>query len=185
MPIAQYRLHENELRQMIEVDLLTQEEAAARLGIDRTTVQRWCTRFGLRTQRNGPRGGAGHPNWLGGRVIRKGYVYIHAPDHPNASKSRQVSEHRLVMEAKIGRYLDRKEVVHHVDGDPMNNHPDNLVLFGDNGDHLRHDLAGQTPNWSAEGRTRIAAGIRKAAAIHRHIKSDDDLRILSTDHPPS
>ena len=38
-------------------------------------------------------------------------------------------EHRVVMEQMIGRPLKKGEVVHHIDGDPHNNRPDNLQLI--------------------------------------------------------
>jgi hypothetical protein len=41
------------------------------------------------------------------------------------------------MEQKIGRYLKKEEVVDHIDGLHLNNHQDNLRLFGHNKDHLR------------------------------------------------
>lgn len=45
-------------------------------------------------------------------------------------------EHRVVAEQKIGRPLGRGEVVHHIDGDKHNNHPDNLLVISQ-ADHLR------------------------------------------------
>lgn len=36
---------------------------------------------------------------------------------------------RLVAEAKIGRPLEDSEQVHHIDGDPLNPHPDNLEVL--------------------------------------------------------
>ncbi|QDH93760.1 HNH endonuclease [Corynebacterium phage StAB] len=38
-------------------------------------------------------------------------------------------EHRVVAEGKIGRPLRPGEIVHHVDGDKRNNHPDNLQVM--------------------------------------------------------
>lgn len=38
-------------------------------------------------------------------------------------------EHRVVAEQKIGRKLKRGEIVHHIDGNKSNNHPDNLEVM--------------------------------------------------------
>ncbi len=53
-------------------------------------------------------------NWRGGRTItRDGYVSIYQPNHPLVTKRGYVLEHRLVIEKHLGRYLTRKEIVHH------------------------------------------------------------------------
>lgn len=38
-------------------------------------------------------------------------------------------EHRVIAEEKIGRKLKRGEIVHHIDGNKANNHPDNLQVM--------------------------------------------------------
>lgn len=43
-------------------------------------------------------------------------------------RENKVLEHRAVMEKKLGRKLTSEEIVHHIDGNKLNNHPDNLVL---------------------------------------------------------
>ena len=37
--------------------------------------------------------------------------------------------HRVVMEEKLGRSLLSGEIVHHIDGNKRNNHPDNLTVM--------------------------------------------------------
>jgi hypothetical protein len=64
-------------------------------------------------------------------------VRVLDPDHPDADPRGYVSEHRLVMEKKIGRRLRDGEVVHHVDGDTANNDPSNLELFSSHSEHMR------------------------------------------------
>jgi len=81
-------------------------------------------------------------SWKGGKTIRQGgYIYIHTPNHP-FKKQNYVFEHRLVMEKHIGRHLDPKEVVHHINGNPSDNRLENLMLFANNAEHKKfHHLA--------------------------------------------
>lgn len=52
-------------------------------------------------------------------------------------------EHRYVMEQHLGRKLETSEVVHHIDGDRLNNNIDNLEVMSV-GEHTRfHKLGGQ------------------------------------------
>lgn len=74
--------------------------------------------------------------WKGGKHLKHGYVKVWCPDHPNNHLG-FVYEHRLVMEAYLGRYLTRLEKVHHIDGDRTNNLIENLELTHDE-EHTRH-----------------------------------------------
>lgn len=102
-----------------------------------------------------------HQFVAGRRITKSGYVLISVPhDYPSAKlrkgrKSGYMFEHRYVLEQKLGRPLLGSEVVDHVDGLTLHNHPDNLRLFPDNGSHLRQTLAGKVPNWSAAGRQNM------------------------------
>jgi hypothetical protein len=79
----------------------------------------------LREPKNkGPRNGK--DRWEGGR----GYVRVRAPKgYPNADAYGFVLEHRLVMEHRLGRYLNEWEVVHHKNGIRGDNRIENLELL--------------------------------------------------------
>lgn len=57
---------------------------------------------------------------------------------------RYVYAHRLVMEEALGRELRSEEIVHHLDGDPLNNAPENLALT-DRSEHAREHI--QRGDW--------------------------------------
>lgn len=72
--------------------------------------------------------GAGNPNFRGGRYIDdKGYIRVLKPEHPFNNKG-YVYEHRLVMEAYLGRYLQPWETVHHINEVKLDNRIDNFYL---------------------------------------------------------
>ncbi len=70
--------------------------------------------------KQGPRGGG----WIG----RKG--------HRNLTiNGKNVPEHRLVAEMALGKKLPKGAVVHHIDENPLNNDPSNLVICPTAGYH--------------------------------------------------
>jgi hypothetical protein len=81
------------------------------------------------------------------KTTRKdGYIMIKMPDHPRSNKWGFVYQHIIVAEEKIGRPLNKKEVVHHLNGNPSDNHPDNLFVFNSQGDHAHYHLEKQNYN---------------------------------------
>jgi ribosomal protein L31 len=81
--------------------------------------------------------GKNHPFWKGGHTKSCGYVKVYSFNHPYKNKHHQVYEHRLVMEKKLGRYLNPDESIHHINGNPTDNRINNLLLFKTNKEHLK------------------------------------------------
>lgn len=71
-------------------------------------------------------------HWKGGRIkygSHSNYWAVYQPHHPFADSKGYVMEHRLVMEKKIKRFLNFKEVVHHINRNPSDNRIENLQLL--------------------------------------------------------
>ena len=66
------------------------------------------------------------------KIDKDGYVWVKCPDNQRVYKL----EHRLIMEAHLGRKLKRKEIVHHVNGVKNDNRLENLMLMF-TGSHMR------------------------------------------------
>jgi hypothetical protein len=84
----------------------------------------------------------------GKSVTGRGYINIYVPEHPNATSSGYVPEHRLVMEKRLGRSLDSQETVHHKNGIPDDNRLENLELWSK--DHPAGQRASDLVRWAKE-----------------------------------
>ena len=58
-----------------------------------------------------------------------GYIKVYVPDHPHARADGYVLKHILVIEREIGRYLEKDEVVHHINHIRDDNRLENLRLM--------------------------------------------------------
>jgi hypothetical protein len=67
-------------------------------------------------------------NWKGGKYIIDGYMRVYVDN------GIYIFEHRLIMETLISRKLTDDEVVHHINGDTLDNRPENLQLMS-RGEH--------------------------------------------------
>lgn len=140
---TKHNMNDTEFRRYLEEKYqsgMSMMDIANLLGITPSGVRKYFIKYGIprvsRTHRF-ETDASKNPNWRGGRrICSNGYISIYCPDHPNASVRKTMYEHQLVMEAHIGRYLEKGEVVHHIDGDKSNNDISNLLLLSSS-DHAK------------------------------------------------
>ena len=100
-----------------------------------------CYKCNLKVIRTEFRSGPEHFAWKGGVFILDGYRQIQTRNlldadrliaekmaRKNHKHSWFVAEHRLVVALQLGRPLTRYEVIHHRNGDTLDNRPENLEL---------------------------------------------------------
>ena len=62
-------------------------------------------------------------------INKEGYKQIYKPNNPEARENGYAPEHRVRASKKLGRQLRDGEVVHHIDGNKLNNRPSNLQVM--------------------------------------------------------
>jgi hypothetical protein len=97
---------------------------------------------------------ANYPN-----IVVNGYVLVYKPEHHLADKRGYIKRARLVLEEKIGRFLTKQEVTHHIDHNRSNDSPENLQLMPDKKFHndfhakLREDRVTFICQWCGKSKT--------------------------------
>lgn len=71
---------------------------------------------------------------------KEGYKQVYKPNSFEARENGYAPEHRVVASKKIGRPLRSNEVVHHVDGNKLNNKPKNLRIMSRSKHYKIHHL---------------------------------------------
>lgn len=67
---------------------------------------------------------------------KRGYLVANNIYHPDANAAGIVYKHRLIAADALGEYLPKEAVVHHIDGNGLNNNNENLVILANNSHHL-------------------------------------------------
>ena len=80
-----------------------------------------------------------NPCWKGGIVYDgTGHRMLRKPEHPFARKQGYISLSRFIMEEHLGRYLNKGEIIHHINGIKDDDRIENLMLFKNRTEHMKH-----------------------------------------------
>jgi len=103
---------------------LSCQEVAEIIGISRQGVWKALKRFGIssRSKKDAIFEVENHKC-----KISQGYLWIYNPVHPR-SNGKYVKRATIVIENKLGRPLEEGEFPHHLNGNRLNDHPDNLEV---------------------------------------------------------
>jgi hypothetical protein len=95
--------------------VLTDKKIAKKINKSKAAVCRKRLNLGLRKQTGEP--------------------YIHSDYYVRSENGKKIWVHIEVAEEKLGRKLKEKEMVHHIDGNKLNNHHNNLYVCRDRKEH--------------------------------------------------
>lgn len=125
---------------------------AYKMGLRKTLEIEWKNRSEARS-------GERSANWKGGmRFTRKGYRQVLDPGHPRADTAGYVMEHIKVWEEKTGLRIPDNCVIHHLNGNKLDNRIENLCLM-ERGAHTVFHHIGSVR--SEEARKNIREGVRR------------------------
>ena len=99
-------------------------------------------------------------------ACRRAYQAAHTKEY---LKIGRMTVHRIVASQKLGRPLTKGEVVHHIDGDSHNNHPDNLMVLTSQSVHSK--IEGNFTNIPIEQRIRNGQKSGDVRRAKRQIKN--------------
>lgn len=122
----------NELFKLYIGEQKSQNDLSAKYGVSNVIIARYLKKYKIpvrdhKTANHVNNTSFRNKNWRGGRKITpEGYITIYDPIHPRAINGTYVYEHRAVMEKHLGRYLEKDEHIHHINGNRLDNRIENL-----------------------------------------------------------
>lgn len=88
---------------------------------------------------------------------KQGYILLWKPKHPMSNAVGYLLEHRFVMSEKLGRYIERDEIVHHLNSVKTDNRPENISLT----DRSKHSRDHSMDSEERKRRSKMMKDMRK------------------------
>ena len=164
-----------ELKRLYLDDHLCAEEVAHKLSIPTSIVFRRLKELGI-TRTNSESQIGKTPHNLKGRFQNNDHIMVSIPPTSkyscmgrcvNGSNRVYMYEHRYVMAKSLGRPLSKSEVVHHKNGNTLDNRIENLELFPSHSEHMKLHMT------SEEARKRGQAGLESMMAVRAEVGNHD------------
>lgn len=120
---------ENRLSLFITCGMCKQKRIVAINNLERLKAKNRFTGLCKNCFRNASYKLRGRPRNFKKVITNHGYIKLYQPENPMADKRGEIYEHRLIMSQILNRPLESWEIVHHKDGNKLNNSPENLELY--------------------------------------------------------
>jgi len=89
-----------------------------------------------------------NPLKSGSYLTKDGYRMIYKPGYRSSNQNNYCLEHRYVVELYIGRFLKKKEAVHHLNSKRTDNRISNLMLFSSQKAHKTFENRLRREGWT-------------------------------------
>ena len=66
---------------------------------------------------------------INSHIGSRGYRLLFLPNHPCATKAGYIPEHRYVVMQQLKRGLSKAEIIHHINGNKLDNRFENLQII--------------------------------------------------------
>lgn len=133
---------EKVLYQKYVVDEISQIKIAKEFNVSLAIIKKYLDRYNIPTRNHKDsnkvsNSGEKNHKWNGGiYCLTSGYTRIYVTVHPSLNAPGYIYEHRNVVEEHLGRYLEKDEHVHHLNGIKSDNRLENLQVMS-NSEHQK------------------------------------------------